>query len=84
MSLSPLTQYHEDGYQTTPIVAKGIFNSWRHFGVECARHNPLLLQFTQLLDQHLLGNVAHQTPQFAIAFGFLAQMPQNEELPFTP
>ena len=62
---------------------QGIFHFGRNFLEDLAMHDPIRLQFPQLLNQHLLGYGSKFPAQFSVPVGPFEKLIDDDALPTT-
>src|SRR6267378_1908923 len=81
MALSPRLQAIDHRTQAFTDLRQAIFDPRRHFGIDLADHQMVVLERTELLGQHALGNAGHPPPQFAEALGAMLQVIEDDAFP---
>src|SRR5215510_7763502 len=62
---SPISHRIQNGLQRQTIFCQGVINARRHLPKYLTANNSVSFQFTQLLGQHLLGDVRDVTLKLA-------------------
>src|SRR6266436_10269831 len=82
MALAPGLQRIDDRTQALADLGQAVFHPRRHLGVDLADDQPALLQRTQLLGQHPLGDPRHPLAQLAETLRAALQVEKYHALPF--
>lgn len=69
IGFGPANQGVDVRQQRACAVGDGIFHSWRHFGIDGARHHAVLLERAEGGGEHLLRDVGNLMAQSVVAHG---------------
>src|SRR6266849_4994510 len=81
MAFAPRLQGIDHRAQAFADLRQAIFNPRRHFSIDLADHQMVILQRTELFGQHTLRDARHPPPQLAKALGAVLQMVEDDTLP---
>src|SRR5260370_32652539 len=83
MAFAPRLQSIDHRTQALTDLGQPIFDPRRHFGIDLADHQTVVLERTKLLGQHALRDARHPAPQLAETLGAILQVIENDAFPLT-
>src|SRR6185369_12971647 len=81
MALPPGLEDIDHRPQALADLRQAVLNPRRHLRIDLADHQTVVLQRTQLLGQHALGDSRHLAPEFAEALDAVLQVIEDDPLP---
>ena len=83
MLASPGAHQSKQRFESLAVVGQGIVYFWWNYSVDLPVDDPVPLEVSQLLRQHFLGGLRHHPPQLAEAHRAVAEVKENQRLPFS-
>lgn len=84
VALAPVLHGIQDRAHALPKLRKGVLHTGRDLGVDGTGDDPIRLQLTQSVREHLLADALQALMQFVEAPWALHQVSQNQQLPLAP
>src|SRR5581483_6267039 len=81
MALAPGLQRVDDRAQTLADFGQAVVDTRRHFGIDLADNQPVVLERAELLGQHPLRNPRHPPPQLTKTLRTVLQMKEDHPFP---